>query len=63
MKAENYDSTAEPLRASVAVCERCGGPDTIEIGGHQLCADCYQIAGSCCLEFGADDLWEENNDT
>ena len=62
MKAEPDDSRAErPSRAADSVCERCGGPDSIEIGGHQLCAECYQIAGSCCLEFGADDLWQEKD--
>jgi hypothetical protein len=61
-KTEHNDSTAEfPSRASGTVCERCGRPDSVEIEGHHLCIECYQIAGSCCLEFGADDLWEEDD--
>ncbi len=41
-------------------CERCGNPNAeVACGGHTLCLDCYYLAGSCCLEFGADDLWRE----
>ena len=62
MKAEHHDSTTgHPSKASGLICERCGRPDGIEIGGRQLCEECYQIAGSCCLEFGGDDLWQEKN--
>jgi len=62
MKAEHDASRAEPAsRASDSLCEHCGRPDSVEIGGRQLCAECYQTAGSCCLEFGADDLWQEND--
>jgi hypothetical protein len=41
-------------------CERCGSPQAeVQCGGKTLCLDCYYLAGSCCLEFGADDLWRE----
>jgi hypothetical protein len=41
-------------------CERCGSPIAeVRCGGRTLCLDCYYLAGSCCLEFGADDLWRE----
>lgn len=40
------------------VCERCGRPDAVRIGDRIICPDCYDKAGSCCPEFGADDLWE-----
>jgi transaldolase len=39
-------------------CHFCGRPTTLLLGGMPVCEDCYQNAGSCCLEFGADDLWE-----
>ena len=62
MNAEQDNPRAQrPLKDSGGICERCGGPESVEIGGHQLCAECYQIAGSCCLEFGGDDLWQEDD--
>ncbi len=39
-------------------CERCGGVNAVRVGGRWLCESCYVEAGSCCLEFGADDLWD-----
>jgi hypothetical protein len=38
-------------------CARCGGFATIDLGDRHLCEDCWSCAGSCCPEFGADDLW------
>ncbi len=45
-----------------AVCERCGRPTPMAIGGHNICLECYDVVGSCCLEFGADDIWAERSD-
>lgn len=45
-----------------AVCERCGRPGAIEIAGRRICLACYDICGSCCLEFGDDDLWRQRDD-
>lgn len=28
------------------------------MGERKLCRDCYQSSGSCCPEFGKDNLWE-----
>jgi hypothetical protein len=39
-------------------CDRCGGPSPFDFGDRRVCADCYAVCGSCCLEFGADDLWK-----
>jgi hypothetical protein len=39
-----------------AVCDRCGRFGAYEFDGQHLCADCYEQQGSCCPEFGADDL-------
>ncbi len=45
-----------------ATCDACGRFGAFDFGGSHLCEDCYETRGSCCLEFGADDLWvlEEN---
>jgi hypothetical protein len=40
-----------------ATCDRCGSRGAYELGDRRVCADCYAVCGSCCLEFGADDLW------
>ena len=42
-----------------ATCERCGKFGAFDLGGRFLCAVCYEEAGACCPEFGADDLWRE----
>jgi hypothetical protein len=43
-------------------CKFCGKPATLEFGDVQLCEECYYLAGSCCREFGADDLWREREE-
>jgi hypothetical protein len=45
---------------SVRACSACGRPTTLLIAGTPVCEDCYEIAGSCCLEFGGKDLWQRN---
>ena len=45
------------LTKEADICEHCGRFGAIAIGDHQVCEDCYEGAGSCCPEFGADDLW------
>jgi hypothetical protein len=40
-----------------AVCETCGCFGAFRFDGATLCGDCYEKRGSCCPEFGADDLW------
>lgn len=42
-------------------CDRCGGPDALEVGGRSVCEACFALSGSCCLEFGADDLWKDRD--
>ncbi len=49
---------AAPAPDPTARCTRCGKPDAVRMGDCLLCPECIQIRGSCCLEFGADDLWE-----
>lgn len=40
-------------------CDSCGRFGAIEVGNIYLCTDCYQERGSCCMEFGGNDLWKE----
>ncbi len=39
-------------------CSCCGRPTTLLMGGRPICEECYHNAGSCCMEFGGDDLWQ-----
>lgn len=39
-----------------AVCQRCGKFGAYPLGESTLCEECYAGSGSCCPEFGADDL-------
>jgi hypothetical protein len=38
-------------------CDVCGAHDATGFGDRRLCTDCYVGCGSCCPEFGKDDLW------
>lgn len=40
-----------------AACDRCGQSGAYQVEGENLCAECISARGSCCLEFGSDDLW------
>jgi hypothetical protein len=52
VKEESKDTSLDEN----AVCERCGKFGAYHLGESTLCEDCYSGWGSCCLEFGADDL-------
>lgn len=54
--AESISSIAESTAA--LCCELCGKPDAIKFGGRLICEECRQGCGSCCPEFGKDDLWK-----
>ena len=56
---EAWMANGDPNRECVMECKYCGKPTEIAIGGEPICEECYQNAGSCCLEFGGDDLWEQ----
>lgn len=60
MKHDNQ-SVQETMRRvqpeAAAVCDDCGRPGAYRLGDHTLCLDCYSNRGSCCPEFGRDDLW------
>lgn len=43
------------------VCERCGKIGAFQFTGRALCEECYSGCGSCCPEFGPDDLWQSDD--
>lgn len=47
---------------SAVECSICGRPTTLLIGGQPTCEQCYENAGSCCLEFGGEDLWQRQEE-
>lgn len=49
--AEDF-RTVEGIR-----CDTCGRFGAVKVGDRALCPDCYAGSGSCCPEFGKDDLW------
>jgi len=52
-KEDENPSTTDPIQ-----CERCGKPGAVKFGDHIICEECYGVCGSCCMEFGGDDLWK-----
>jgi hypothetical protein len=59
MKTEREQLTSRNSQAEsneTLVCEICGKFDAVRIGDRTLCLDCYHGCGSCCPEFGRDDL-------
>lgn len=55
---DNSKAVPEELQLdSAAVCDRCGRLGVFHFEQGRLCAECYQECGSCCPEFGQDDLW------
>jgi hypothetical protein len=51
----------ETLKADPdARCDRCGALGALDLGDRRLCEDCCAAFGSCCLEFGADNLWSDD---
>ena len=49
--------SATDEKAESERCDRCGQPAVAKVGDEYLCESCYQNPGSCCMEFGGDDLW------
>jgi hypothetical protein len=41
-------------------CSECGTWGAFDLVERQLCEDCYRACGSCCMEFGAGDLWSHD---
>ncbi len=59
---KTFDAKTAKTTEPDTICERCGRPGAIEIAGRHICLACYDICGSCCLEFGDDDLWRKRSD-
>ncbi len=50
-------STGTSIRLNEeAACSFCGRFGAFEIGHQLLCPSCYEGCGSCCPEFGREDL-------
>ncbi|MBD3343542.1 MAG: hypothetical protein GF401_00595 [Chitinivibrionales bacterium] len=57
MSAKNNSDKKTPQ------CSRCGREGAIQAdSGAWLCRECFEIMGSCCLEFGGDDIWVEREE-
>ena len=56
-------SSQIPGEPVVKFCENCGASRALKVGDRWLCESCYVEAGSCCLEFGGTDLWEDLSGT
>jgi len=41
-------------------CDNCGRFGAFDLGDQHLCSDCYIECGSCCMEFGGNDLWKKD---
>jgi hypothetical protein len=39
-------------------CTFCDRATEIVLAGEPICEECHEKAGSCCLEFGGEDLWQ-----
>lgn len=37
-------------------CDECGRYGAIDFGERKLCPDCYESCGSCCPEFGKEEV-------
>ena len=51
------DEIDEPHVDEDVACDVCGRYGACQVGDRKLCPDCYSGIGSCCPEFGKDDLW------
>lgn len=54
--------TSERTPDPEARCDECGAFGAMAFGDRLLCPECYAGKGSCCPEFGKDDLWRFNEE-
>ena len=62
MNNNPQETTSQGQRIAVndnLTCEECGAFGAIEWDGKRLCPECSTAKGSCCPEFGKDDLWSD----
>lgn len=50
-----------PVADANATCDECGAFGAFAFDGVKLCVRCYTEKGSCCPEFGKDDLWKNRD--
>lgn len=55
MKSSEHDEASVRLNEHVA-CSMCGRFGAVELGNQYLCPNCYEACGSCCPEFGREEL-------
>lgn len=48
-----------PVADANATCDGCGVFGAFAFGDGKLCLNCYTEKGSCCAEFGKDELWRD----
>lgn len=53
----SQESKTQPTLNENVACDVCGRFGAYSIGERLLCQECYIDCGSCCREFGSDDLW------
>lgn len=61
-EGKNAAETTESRLDESAVCEACGAFGAFHFADRTLCQSCYEGSGSCCPEFGKDDLWQTVED-
>jgi len=61
LRFEHHDSRARRFDFDIGITAAQIGifQAAVAIGERVLCPGCYDMFGSCCLEFGGDDLWAE----
>jgi hypothetical protein len=65
MKVENQyidETGAGVCLDENTACDACGRFGAFRFGERTLCQECYEGCGSCCPEFGKDDLWTFPNE-
>ncbi len=61
MSEPENQRTCEPVRFEPEhACDECGAAGAFAFDGVFLCQGCYVGRGSCCPEFGKDDLWQKH---
>ena len=57
---EHCRTSAKPPQVEPDLtCSECGVFGAVQFDGVALCPTCYAEKGSCCPEFGKDDLWRQ----
>lgn len=56
------ESKKTPILNENVACDVCGRFGAYHFGERLLCQECYAGSGSCCPEFGKDDLWTFENE-